>query len=99
MGGALEAEAICKNVTMRDLGQALQVLAELYVDRDVVDLTGLPGTYDLKLNWVGRQTIDQVGGLTMPAALEKQLGLKLEPNRSRVDFIVIDHAEKTPVEN
>ena len=50
---------------MRDLGQALQVLAELYVDRDVVDLTGLPGTYDLKLNWVGRQTIDQVGGLTM----------------------------------
>ena len=46
---------------MHDLGQALQVLAELYVDRDVVDLTGLQGPYDFKLSWVGRQTIDQGG--------------------------------------
>ena len=94
VGAGLQAEATCKNVTMHDLGQALQVLAELYVDRDVVDLTGLPGTYDLKLSWVGRTTIDQVGGLTMPAALDKQLGLKLERRNLPVPVIVIDHIEK-----
>jgi len=79
---------------MHDLGQALQVLAELYVDRDVVDLTGLQGPYDFKLSWVGRQTIDQVGGLTLPAALEKQLGLKLERRNLPVPVIVIDHIAK-----
>ena len=94
VGAGLQAEATCKNVTMHDLGQALQVLAELYVDRDVVDLTGLSETYDLKLSWVGRTTIDQVGGLTLPAALEKQLGLKLERRNLPVPVIVIDHIEK-----
>ena len=94
VGAGLQAEATCKNVTMHDLGQALQVLAELYVDRDVVDQTGLSETYDLKLSWVGRTTIDQVGGLTLPAALEKQLGLKLERRNLPVPVIVIDHIEK-----
>jgi uncharacterized protein (TIGR03435 family) len=32
-------------------------------------------------------------------ALEKQLGLKLEKGKRRVDFLVIDHADKVPTEN
>jgi uncharacterized protein (TIGR03435 family) len=39
------------------------------------------------------------GGLTVFAALEKQLGLKLEPKKIVFDAFVIDHADKTPVEN
>ena len=39
------------------------------------------------------------GGLTVFGALEKQLGLKLEPRKILFDAFVIDHAEKTPVEN
>ena len=39
------------------------------------------------------------GGLSVFAALEKQLGLKLEPRKIVVDTFVIDHADKTPVEN
>ena len=39
------------------------------------------------------------GGLTVFAALEKQLGLKLEPRKIVVDAFVIDHADKSPVEN
>jgi len=38
-------------------------------------------------------------GLTIFAALEKQLGLKLEPRKVMIDVLVIDHADKTPVEN
>ncbi len=32
-------------------------------------------------------------------ALQEQLGLKLEPKKGPVDFLVIDHLEKTPSEN
>ena len=39
------------------------------------------------------------GGLTVFAALERQLGLKLEPRKIVFDVFVIDHADKTPVEN
>jgi uncharacterized protein (TIGR03435 family) len=33
------------------------------------------------------------------AALQAQLGLKLEPKKGNVEIIVIDHMEKTPTEN
>lgn len=33
------------------------------------------------------------------AALEKQLGLKLNPVKLKVDLIVVDHLERTPTEN
>lgn len=39
------------------------------------------------------------GGLTAFEAFEKQLGLKLEPKKVPFDAFVIDHADKTPVEN
>lgn len=39
------------------------------------------------------------GGPTVFSAIQKQLGLKLEPKRSQVDMIVIDHLEKIPTEN
>jgi len=33
------------------------------------------------------------------AALQEQLGLKLEQRKGPVDLLVIDHLEKAPVEN
>jgi uncharacterized protein (TIGR03435 family) len=38
-------------------------------------------------------------GPTIFAAVQQQLGLKLEPKKGSVDFLVIDSIEKMPVEN
>ena len=42
---------------------------------------------------------DPSGGLTIPEALEKQLGLKLEMQKRSMPVIVIDHMEQKPTDN
>jgi uncharacterized protein (TIGR03435 family) len=42
---------------------------------------------------------DQAGGTGLIEALEKQLGLKLAKTKGMFDVLVIDHAERVPVEN
>jgi uncharacterized protein (TIGR03435 family) len=74
------------------------------VGRPVIDRTGLKGTYDFTLAWspglpapLPDADVDRSGpGLV--EAVQKQLGLKLDPQRAPVDLLVIDHAEK-PTEN
>jgi len=86
------------NATMRDtLG-----LLSIYGHRPVFDKTGLTGHYDFTVKWL----LNQLGAAdvpgsdlpTLPAALQEQLGLKLESTTAPYDTIVIDHAEK-PSEN
>jgi len=48
----------------------------------------------------GSHIEDEPGsGLSLSSAVQEQLGLKLEARKGPVDAIVIDKAEKTPVEN
>jgi uncharacterized protein (TIGR03435 family) len=42
---------------------------------------------------------DPEGGPTLQGAIEKQLGLKLEPKKQTLDTVVIDRAEKVPTAN
>jgi uncharacterized protein (TIGR03435 family) len=42
---------------------------------------------------------DPSGGITIFAAIEKQLGLKLEMQKRNVPVIVVDHIEQKPTEN
>lgn len=42
---------------------------------------------------------ESVDSASLPAALQEQLGLKLEPKKGPVDLLLIDHVEKTPTEN
>jgi uncharacterized protein (TIGR03435 family) len=64
----------------------------------VIDATGLTGKYDLAMTWVPGDSPDNPGP-TIYAALQEQLGLKLESRKGMVDIVVIDHIEKTPTEN
>jgi len=74
----------------------LAVLLSRFERQTIVDRTGLPDSYDLKLEWVLSPGAD---GLPIYTALQEQLGLKLESRKGPLDVLVIDHAEKTPAEN
>jgi uncharacterized protein (TIGR03435 family) len=66
----------------------------------VSDDTGLQGKYDFTMNWImgGALAADDTGP-TIFAALQQQLGLKLESKKGTVDILVVDHIEKAPTEN
>ena len=98
-------------VTGVSMGQAAQTLAGYpSVGRPVVDHTGLSGRYDWRLQWtpmfVNGATADAPpvanpaadSGPNLFTALTEQVGLKLQPEKGQVEFIVIDHAER-PIED
>jgi len=93
--GAMDKlEVDCTAITMRNLTNFLPNVAPDYLDRPVVDQTGLYGTYELKLSWTPQRSIATAGGLTIFDAIAKQLGLKLEQRKLPVPVIVIDHAAR-----
>lgn len=71
------------------------------VEGPVANETGLTGTYDFKLDFTYEPAalagVDN--GVSLFAALESQLGLRLETKKSQVDTLVVDHTEKTPTDN
>jgi uncharacterized protein (TIGR03435 family) len=108
------ANGLIRWVGWNVLLEHLAGLSNSLTGRPVIDSTGLKGRYDFMWTFsadsVGESasaaqsddgSLIPVGepGLTIFAALEKQLGLRLEPQKIMIDAFVIDHAEKTPVEN
>ena len=93
------------NVTMKSFAGTLSGL----VDRPVVDMTGLTGGFNINLEWApdempsnpngneGRAA-DGDPGPTIYTALH-EVGLKLESRKAPVEVLVVDRAEKVPVEN
>ncbi|HET9383853.1 MAG TPA: M56 family metallopeptidase [Gemmatimonadales bacterium] len=77
-----------------------------FVERPVIDRTGLTSLYDLTLKWTPEATPSLLGLPQAPlppadpdvpdifTALQEQLGLKLEAGRGPVEVIVIDRLEK-----
>jgi len=79
-----------------------QMLASQF-GHPVSDKTGLTGKYDFTLRYHGTRLSDRSADdmdplPTLDRAIQDQLGLKLEPSRGPVQFLVIDHIEK-PSEN
>lgn len=66
----------------------------------VADLTGLTAFYDFTLDYATSTPADSVpDGADLFTALQQQLGLKLEEAKLPLDVIVIDQADRTPIEN
>lgn len=96
--GQLETEEF-KGQAM-SLGALCQSLGRI-LNRPVLDVTGLVGRYDVTFefevdvqNPAQPDALPDPGALTLFAAIQQQLGLKLESGKGPFDVIVIDHIER-----
>ena len=103
----------CQNMSMTQFAVMLQEMANGYVRAPVKDATGIEGNFDFSVNFSGVGLLpgaqfdpnatsgatDPNGSLTLPEALQKQLGLKLEMGKRPLPVLVIDHVEDKPTEN
>jgi uncharacterized protein (TIGR03435 family) len=88
---------------------ALVSLCEARAGLPVVDKTGLTGRYDYSFDYVADSPARQPDASPTATAMEpgedfltafqRQLGLKLEKKRVPIDVLVIERANRAPVEN
>lgn len=95
----------CRDFSMAGLSKLLPKVAYNYVDYPVVDTTGLKGTYNFQLDWMGKAAYlaakaDGAGSaaVSMFDALEK-LGLKLDLATRPAQVVVVSHLNSTPAED
>ena len=73
------------------------------MDRPVIDQTGLTGQYKINLEFqredLSANAPEGAAGPTIFAAVQEQLGLKLEPRKAAIEMLVVDRAERNPTEN
>jgi bla regulator protein BlaR1 len=80
---------------------SMSLLAEILTrsaGEPVVDKTGLAGEYVVRLRYAAANDVNS----TLPSiftAIQEQLGLKLQPAKVPVEYLVVDHAERVPTEN
>ena len=117
-------DGIMHLVTEKMTLEQLAGSVERFVDRPVVDQTGLKGNYKMSLDlsmadmlaaaraagvnvpagaggFAGSPAAgpaDPGGGISIFKSVEK-MGLKLEPRKSSVEYLVVDNLEKTPTDD
>ena len=101
-----EAEIWGKSLSMRQLADLLS----RHMDRPVIDKTVLNGIYNITLKWAPDEAFitsnrNQEGGdekeTQLPSiftAIQEQLGLKLQPRKNATDVLMIDRADKVPID-
>jgi len=82
------------NNTMDEFALGMQ----FFMNRPIVNQTGLDGRYDFTLTWTpdSSQTTDGAPGIF--TAAQEQLGLKIEATKGPAQVYIIDHIER-PSEN
>jgi len=63
----------------------------------VVNQTGIEGVYDIAVDIKPDSGADPF--TVWQRALQEQLGLRLESQKAAVEILIVEHAEKVPVEN
>lgn len=71
-------------------------------DYPVVDRTNLAGLYDFVLEWTPDEVRESEAGSTPPpslfTAIQEQLGLRLQSGKVPIEFLVVDSAERVPID-
>jgi uncharacterized protein (TIGR03435 family) len=94
-------------VTNAKMGDFTNLLQSAVLDRPVVDQTKLDGRWDFLLKWTPDES--QFGGMGIKVpppsdaadappplftAIQEQIGLKLDAEKTQVDVLVLDHVEQ-----
>lgn len=90
MGGTNYTEMKIVNWTMEQLTRQFTY----QLGEPVFDGTGMTGGYDFKLSWSDKNPAYP----TFFTAVQEQLGLKLEKRKGPVQMLVVNSAEKPPLE-
>ena len=84
---------------MEGLAFALQTPLETAVS----DATGLPGMFEILLEWSSEDAIaadlPEARFPPLPMALEQQLGLKLNTQKIKIETLVVDSGRSIPAGN
>lgn len=92
--------ASCRNLTMEGFAAILRGLSNEYVTKPVVDSTGLKGAWDFDLKWTPKGPLAAGrGGISLFDAVDKELGLTLQPQKLPMPVIVVDSVNRKPTDN
>ena len=91
----------CKHLTMAAFADTLHNFGRGYLDQPVVDETGLAGAWDFTIKWTGHDQLEKQGadGISIFAAVDKQLGLKLELKTTPRPVFEVASVDETPTPN
>jgi uncharacterized protein (TIGR03435 family) len=100
-GAIRQIVVICKNETMQKFAEDIHDMAGGYLDKPVVDSTGLKEAYDFTITWTPRGLLGTAGaeGISIFDAVDKQLGLKLALETAPRTVLIVDSVNKTPTAN
>jgi len=89
--------ATCRDVTMESFAASLRGLSPEYITIPAVDTTGLRWTWDFDLRWTPKGPLASGrGGISLPDAIDRQLGLQLQEQKRPMPVLVIDSVAKIP---
>jgi len=102
-GGIMTIQFACRNMSMAAFAAGLGgMFGSSLGPKPIVDRTGLGGAWDFDVRWtmdVIATGQDAGSRITVFEALEKQLGLKLEPELVATPVIVVDRVNEKPSAN
>lgn len=100
----VKVQATCSNMTMKAFAEGIRNMpfADRFLNRaPVLDKSGLTGSWDITLTYSvpARPGLTPAETITMPEAIEKQLGLKLEPAKTDLPVISVESVNRAPSPN
>ena len=94
-------EISCHGVSMASFVHEIRDVAGRYLPDPVIDSTGLQGAWDFNFEYTPQELLERAGsdGVSLFDAVDKQLGLKLEPRKVPRPVVVVDSVNETPTPN
>lgn len=91
----------CHNLTADAIAENLRQMAGGYLDHDLVNSTGLEGSWDFDIEWTPRAALEAKGhdGISIFDAVDKQLGLKLALKDVPMPTLSIEKVNRKPSAN